>query len=80
MKQRVLFALALTSVLTVVVWTGYGQKEKRLFASYEYQVIEDPIQSRGMDYGIQKLNELGAQGWEIVGFSHSLIYLKRAKP
>lgn len=44
---------------------------------YEYQVIGDPIQARGMDYGVNKINELGAEGWEIVGFRNNFVYLKR---
>jgi hypothetical protein len=79
MSERILFALALMFVLTVTVWTGYAQKEKPATTRYEYQVIDNPIHSRGMEYGVNKLNELGFQGWEIVGFRDSFIYLKRAR-
>ena len=79
MKKKILSALALVAVLTVAVWTGYGQKEKPVITRYEYQVIENPIHSRGMEYGVNNINELGAQGWDIVGFSNNLIYLKRTK-
>jgi len=78
MKKRILLALAVVTLVTVGTW-GYGQKDKSSNASYEYQVIDDPIQTMSWDDGTNKLNQLGAQGWEIVGIARDRVYLKRTK-
>jgi predicted negative regulator of RcsB-dependent stress response len=79
MKHKMLLASAIVALLTAGVWTGYGQKERAWNASFEYQVIADPTQARALDDGINQLNQLGAQGWEIVGLAHGNVYLKRTK-
>jgi len=84
MKNRVLLGVAIIALLSIGAWTGYGQKDKRSSVAYEYMVIPDPTETRGMDDGLNKLNELGAQGWELVGVSRGqnlppMIYLKRTK-
>ena len=78
MKNRILLGLSVVILLTVGVW-GYGQKDKLSYASYEYQVIPDPIESMSWDDGTKKLNELGTQGWEIVGINRDRVYLRRTK-
>ena len=79
MKNKMLLGFVIVALLSIGAWTGYGQKDKPSSVSYEYQVVEDPTVAFAMDVGIAKLNELGAQGWEIVGISRDKIYLKRAK-
>ena len=46
-------------------WTSKGQTDKTRIVSFEYQVIADPIAWAGQDEALKKLNQLGAQGWEI---------------
>lgn len=79
MTHKILLAFAIITLLTAGVWTGYGQKERASNGSFEYQVIADPTQTRALDDGINQLNQLGAQGWEIVGLAHGNLYLKRTK-
>jgi hypothetical protein len=48
-------------------------------------VLPDPTESSESNQGLQKLNELGAQGWELAGvsktggFGSARLYFKRAK-
>jgi hypothetical protein len=45
----------------------------------------DPTESSSQDEGLKKLNELGAQGWELAGvtktggYGSARLYFKRAK-
>jgi hypothetical protein len=84
MKNKLLLGLAIIALLSIGAWTGYAQRDKPSGVSYEYQVLPDPTETGSMDDGIKKLNELGAQGWELVGVSRGqnltpMIYLKRTK-
>lgn len=84
MKKKLTIALLIVASLSILAWNGYGQTEKVRSVSYEYQVIGDPTASLGLDQGLNKLNLLGAQGWEITGVAQNgenppTLYLKRAK-
>ena len=80
MKNKLILGLAMFALLTTAAWTGYGQKDKSASrVTYEYDVLEDPVETLAMDAGIAKLNEFGKQGWEIVGIAEHRVYLKRAK-
>ncbi len=65
MKRKItLIALAFLSLLFVSGWISYGQKARPPKASslqlWEYKIVQVDSEA--------KLNELGAQGWELVGF------------
>jgi hypothetical protein len=83
MKSKLAIALLIAGLLSIGAWSGYGQTSKQRNVTYQYDVIDDPTGPLGYDKGVQKLNEYGAQGWEIVGVyqipnSYPRIYLKRA--
>lgn len=67
MRAKVWFTVIVAAVLFGVVgWTGYGQKTQQQRAPrWDYKVVYVPG-VRSMSE--QTLNELGAQGWELVTF------------
>jgi len=67
MRSKVAIALLIAGLLSIGAWSGQGQTDKARSVAYEYQVISDPTWSQGQDEGLKKLNQLGAQGWEITG-------------
>ena len=67
MKMKLWFTGIVAAILFGVVgWTGYGQKQQRVpQAVWEYKVVYVP----GVRNMSEKtMNELGAQGWELVTF------------
>jgi hypothetical protein len=84
MRSKVIMVALLAGVLCIGAWSGQGQTDKTRNVSYEYQVIADPTAWAGPDEGLKKLNQLGAQGWEITGvIQHGenppMLYLKRVR-
>lgn len=88
MKVKTLLIFAALILVCVVGWTGQAQRNKPAATTWEYQVILDPafqsFASTGeFAKGIKEMNEIGAQGWEIVGVTNTengvMLYLKRAK-
>lgn len=85
MKSKLAIAFLIVGLLFAGAWRGQGQTEKLKSVTYEYLVLPDPTETSALDDGIKKLNELGAQGWELVGVSKSggwgsaRLYFKRAK-
>lgn len=85
MRNKIVITLLIAGLLSIGAWSGQGQTEKVKSASYEYLVLTDPTESSGVDEGIKKLNELGAQGWELAGVTKSggygsaRLYFKRAR-
>ncbi|HEX3247777.1 MAG TPA: hypothetical protein VHS05_00010 [Pyrinomonadaceae bacterium] len=83
MKSKLAIALLIAGLLSIGAWRGYGQTGKEKNVTYEYAVIDDPTEKLIRDAGVHKLNEFGAQGWEIVGVSskapdsYTRLYLKR---
>lgn len=82
MKSKLTVILLAVALLSLVAWSANGQREKKI--SYEYRVIEDPTAAFSQDEGLDKLNHLGAQGWEITGVvQHGQdlpkLYLKRVR-
>lgn len=84
MKSKLIIVTLLAALLSIGAWTSKGQTDKTRNVSFEYQVIADPIAWAGPDEGLKKLNQLGAQGWEITsviqqGENSPVLYLKRVK-
>ena len=61
--------------LSLIGWTVYGQKQSQPKAMWEYRVVSETDKI--------SLNELGAQGWELVtvemGGAQEVYYFKRTK-
>lgn len=84
MRSKLAIAFLIVGVLSIGAWNSQGQPEKAEGATYEYLVLSDPTEVSGLDNGIKKLNELGAQGWELTGVnktagSWARLYFKRAR-
>jgi hypothetical protein len=85
MRSKLVIAFLIVGLLSVGAWNGQGQTEKVESVSYEYLVLPDPTENSGLDEGIKKLNELGAQGWELAGvtktggYGSARLYFKRAR-
>jgi len=85
MRRKLAIAFLIVGLLSIGAWSGQGQAEKVESVSYEYLVLPDPTESSESTQGLKKLNELGAQGWELAGVSKSggygsaRLYFKRAR-
>jgi hypothetical protein len=85
MRSKLAIAFLIVGLLFVGAWSGQGQTEKVESVSYEYLVLPDPTESSESNQGLKKLNELGAQGWELAGVSKTggygsaRLYFKRAR-
>jgi hypothetical protein len=84
MRSKIAIAILVVALLSIGAWSGKGQTEKVKSVSYDYQVLTDPTEVSGLEDGQKKLNELGAQGWELAGVSAkgnsaSKLYFKRVK-
>jgi hypothetical protein len=60
---------AVALLICVIAWSSSSQQSK-LPKAWEYMVIDDPGPSRE---GVKYLNDLGAQGWELVAVSDNVI-------
>ncbi len=85
MRSKLVIAFLIVGLLFVGAWKGQGHTGKVESISYEYLVLPDPTESSDSTQGLQKLNELGAQGWELAGVSKTggygsaRLYFKRAR-
>lgn len=85
MRSKLVIAFLIVGLLFAGAWKGQGQNEKVESVSYEYLVLPDPTESSESNQGLKKLNELGAQGWELAGvsktggFGSARLYFKRAR-
>ena len=84
MKSKLAIAFLIVGLLFIGAWRGQGQTEKVKSVSFEYLVLPDPTETSGVDEGLKKLNELGAQGWELAGVTKSgngstRLYFKHAR-
>lgn len=87
MKQKLSVALGAVFLICFIGWTGYSQRTQTARNSWEYLLIQDDRYHQ--DESIRKINELGTQGWELVGVSDetvnegnqtfSRLYFKRAR-
>jgi hypothetical protein len=69
MRQKLFLIVAAVLVIGVISWSGFSQRSQTSKNSWEYLVISDPGLS---PEGKRTLNELGAQGWDLVGVSDSV--------
>jgi len=85
MRSKLAIAFLIVGLLFAGAWRGQGQTEKVESGSYEYLVLPDPTESSESNQGLKKLNELGAQGWELAGvtktggYGSARLYFKRAR-
>ena len=85
MRSKLVIAFLIVGLLFLGAWRGQGQTGKVENVSYEYLVLPDPTEGSESNQGLKKLNELGAQGWELAGVSKTAgygparLYFKRAK-
>lgn len=86
MKKRIFLSFVTIALLCLAGWTSFGQKSAQSQVIYEYQVLPDPTETGTRDEGVKKLNELGAQGWELVLINYergitapAKLYFKRLK-
>jgi hypothetical protein len=69
MRANAYLAGVLVTVLCVLGWTAYAQKENARQQTWEYKLVHS---ASTKDFqGDQTFNELGAQGWELVVASGS---------
>jgi hypothetical protein len=75
MKKTYALAL-LVAILFLFVWNTFGQKKHQSRVTWEYKQA-----GRATESGEQELNQLGAQGWELISVNenHTVFYLKRPK-
>ena len=78
MKLRQVIALVILAVAVSAVagWSGYAQKRNNARVAWEYR--------SAVNVPEQDLNKLGAEGWEMVGFTidqsqNRVFYFKRAR-
>ena len=85
MKSKLAIAFLIVGLLFTGAWKGQGRTEKVEIVTYEYLVLPDPTEAPESTEGPKKLNDLGAQGWELTGVSKSggwgsaRLYFKRPK-
>jgi hypothetical protein len=81
-KRLVLAAVAAALLLCAVGWTSYAQRGRVRRTAWEYKTVSfsNPYVDKE---SLNTLNELGAQGWELVGVSEvggiPNCFLKRPK-
>ena len=85
MRSKLAIGFLIAGLLFFGAWKGQGQTEKVGSISYEYLVLPDPTEGSDSNQGLKKLNELGAQGWELAGatksggYGSARLYFKRTK-
>jgi len=88
MKAKSLIILTVVALACLIGWTGYAQRSRAATPSWEYRVMFDPAvasftRDASFEKGVNEMNALGAQGWELVGVNNTesgvMLYLKRAK-
>lgn len=85
MKKAVTWLVAMVAVLCLVRWSVYAEKQGSAKVTWEYLRVSG---HGGEFLAEQRMNELGAQGWELVAVSFGCLgeyscysngYFKRAK-
>ncbi|HEU4797113.1 MAG TPA: hypothetical protein VFT02_15875 [Pyrinomonadaceae bacterium] len=80
MRSKLTTGLLVFALLFVVVWNAHSQNSGPTQTFFMYQVIDDPSKSGRIDEGMKRLNQLGAEGWELAGVSGgepAKLYLKK---
>jgi len=88
MRAKLFIILAVMIVMCIAAWTAHAQKNSAGVTVWEYRVIQDPAtesfrRSASFDKGVAEINQLGTQGWELVGVNNGeffvTLYFKRSK-
>jgi hypothetical protein len=61
MKKGVYVSLLIIALLCIFGWAGQAQRQQSTRVVWEYKFVVNTLDE-------QRLNELGAQGWELVQF------------
>jgi Domain of unknown function (DUF4177) len=69
MRQRLILILAALLIIGTISWRGYSQRANMSRTSWEYLMVGYV----NTDETQRKLNELGAQGWEVVAVSDKVL-------
>jgi len=87
MRRKLYFFLTVIILLGLIGWTSYGQKQSPAKTMWEYMSVNGNDHQRFK--GDATLNELGAQGWELVSVATyssgdgagagTVLYFKRVK-
>ena len=82
MRSKLIVALLVTTLISFALWSQRGAAASETATSFEYQAIID----HWGDGNKKQLNDLGAQGWELVGVATydtnggmTILYLKRTR-
>lgn len=82
MRTKLSLAIVVVAaLLSLAVWSNHGKAASEKVTTYEYQVISSSATAPDS----QQLNNLGAQGWELVGVTATensgqiILYLKRTR-
>jgi hypothetical protein len=70
-RKLLLAVIAALLLLCAVGWTGYAQRGRAKRTEWEYKayLFGNPYVD---DRALKEINELGAEGWELVGVSELL--------
>lgn len=68
MNKRIYLSLAMIAMLCLVGWNGFAQKSNAAAArqTWEYKVVTAYGTTDVSPANTNKLNEMGAEGWELV--------------
>jgi len=61
MKKSIYLPMLIIALLCIVAWAGQAQRQQPMRVVWEYKFVVNSLDE-------QRLNELGAQGWELVQF------------
>lgn len=68
MRQKLFLVMSASLLIGAIAWSGFGQKTGTERDHWQYQIIE----YINADETSKKLNNLGFQGWELVGVSNTV--------
>lgn len=68
-RQWLLMVVVIAMAGLILSWTGYAQKQGAAKIQWEYKVVfVDDAQGSKISETEKMLNDLGAQGWELVQY------------
>jgi hypothetical protein len=68
MRQKLFLVVSASLLIGAIAWSGFGQKTSTEQDHWQYKIIE----YINADETSKKLNNLGFQGWELVGVSNTV--------